>query len=155
MTFVLWLEETINEPGSTVPIPKGMTRAQFKTMFYDPIMREAMTACQWIGASRGQIDEVKETQAAIMRIKSGLSTYQIEAARLGEDFRKIFMQQAREQKMMESLNLSFNVDATKAGANDRQQTMQDNGGDGGDNGGDNTDESQSKPKNNTRKKGTK
>jgi lambda family phage portal protein len=155
VTFMLWLEEVINEPNSTVPIPKGMTRAQFKTMFYDPIMREAMTACQWIGASRGQIDEVKETQAAIMRIKSGLSTYQIEAARLGEDFRKIFMQQAREQKMMESLGLSFNVDATKAGANDRQQTMQDENGDGGDNGGDNTDESQSQPKNNTGKKGKK
>jgi lambda family phage portal protein len=148
MTFVLWLEEIINEPNSQVPIPKGMTRAQFRTMFYDPVMREAMTACQWIGASRGQIDEMKETQAAIMRIKSGLSTYQIECARLGEDFRRIFMQQAREQKMMGKLGLSFNADATQPGANDAQQTMTDNGGDNG-------DESQSQPKNNSGKKGTK
>jgi capsid protein len=28
---------------------------------------EAMSRCDWIGASRGQIDELKETQAAILR----------------------------------------------------------------------------------------
>jgi lambda family phage portal protein len=125
VTFILWLEEEIGKSTSTIPIPKGMTRAQFRTMFYDPVMREAMCACEWIGASRGQIDEVKETQAAIMRINAGLSTYQIEAARLGEDFRKLFMQRAREQKMMKSLGLEFSGDATKPGANDRQKTMQD------------------------------
>lgn len=125
VTFVLWLEEEIGKASSTIPIPKGMTRAQFRTMFYDPVMREAMCACEWIGASRGQIDEVKETQAAIMRINAGLSTYQIEAARLGEDFRKLFMQRAREQKMMKSLGLEFSGDATKPGSNDRQDTMRD------------------------------
>jgi lambda family phage portal protein len=130
MIFVLWLEEEINRNTSAIPIPKGMSRAEFRSMFYDPVMREAMCSCQWIGASRGQIDEVKETQAAIMRINSGLSTYQIECARLGEDFRKIFMQQARERKMMDDLNLTFSGDATQPGTNDRQQTMTEDGGNG-------------------------
>jgi lambda family phage portal protein len=143
MMFLLWLEEEINTRTNVIPLPKGVSRDQFRSMFYDPVMREAMSACQWIGASRGQIDEVKETQAAIMRIKSGLSTYQIECARLGEDFRKIFMQQAREQKMMTTLGLTFNADATKEGANDRQQTMTDDE--------DQADESQPKPKNDSKK----
>ena len=115
--YVLWLEERIN--AGKVKLPPGMT----KDIFYDPLMREALTACSWIGAARGQVDEVKESQAAIMRINAGLSTYQIESARLGEDFRRLFKQQAREKKMMKELGLDFQADATKPGTNDRQQTM--------------------------------
>lgn len=117
--YVLWLEERINAGG--IPMPKGMGAE----IFYDPIKREALTACDWIGASRGQIDELKETQAAVMRIASGLSTYEKECARLGEDFRRIFRQRARENSLMEKLNLSFSTDATKQGKNDAKQTMED------------------------------
>jgi len=119
MIYVLWLEEEIN--AKRVPLPKGMGAA----IFYDPLMREALTACSWVGAARGQIDEVKETQAAIMRINAGLSTYEIEAARFGEDFRALYKQQAREKKMREEYGLDFNPQATKPGANDRQQAMDD------------------------------
>ena len=117
--YMLWFEEQWN--AGLLPIPKGKT----KSLFYDPVMREALTACAWVGASRGQIDEMKETQAALLRIKGGLSTYQDEMAQLGKDFRKVFKQQAREQKMMKELGLEFNTDATKPGANDAQQTMTD------------------------------
>lgn len=129
MNFVLWLEEEINNPNSYIPLPAGVTRARFRTMFYDPMAREAICACQWIGASRGQIDEVKETQAAIMRVNAGMSTLQIECARFGEDFRRIFQQQAREKKLAKSLGLDFSGAATKPGTNDRQQTMNDNSDD--------------------------
>ena len=61
------------------------------------------------------MDELKETQAAVLRIKSGLSTYEIEASRLGYDFRDLFEQQASEKDQMEELCLSFNVDPTKGG----------------------------------------
>lgn len=126
MMYVLWLEEDVNYFKSDMPMPAGMSRTDFQKLFYDPIKREAICSCQWIGASRGQIDELKETQAAIMRIKGGLSSYQAESARLGEDFRRTFRQQAREQKMMKELGLSFSQDATQEGANDAQQTMKDN-----------------------------
>jgi lambda family phage portal protein len=129
MGYVLWLEEEVNYYSNNLPLPAGVTRAKFKSMFYDPVMREAITSCQWIGASRGQIDEVKETQAAIMRIDAGLSTYQIESARLGEDFRRIFAQRAREKKLMKSLGLEFGSNATKPGTNDRQKTMNGKKGD--------------------------
>lgn len=89
--YVLWLEEQIQR--GEVPLPAGMDRFGF----YQGLNREAFTRCTWIGASRGQIDEYKETQAAVLRIKAGLSTHEVEIARLGEDYREVFAQLRREQ----------------------------------------------------------
>ena len=121
MIYLLWLEEEIN--AKQVPLPRGFT---IDTFYTDPVAREALASCDWIGASRGQIDELKETQAAIMRIKSGLSTWEKEAARLGEDWRKLFRQQSRERKFAEGLELDFALDATMPGKNDAKQTMDSN-----------------------------
>jgi lambda family phage portal protein len=121
MMYVCWLEEEINRKDSVIPLPKNFN-------FYDPYMREALVACTWIGAGQSQIDETKETQAALMRIKGGLSTYQDEIANLGKDYRAVFQQRASEEKLIEELGLSFSLDATKPGTNDRQQTMQDANG---------------------------
>lgn len=99
MIYMLWFEEMMNA-------------GQFETMkfskapnYYDPLMAEAYTSCEWIGASRGQIDELKETQAAIMRIKSGLSTWEEELGRMGKDWRKVFVQLERERAEMEARGL--------------------------------------------------
>lgn len=109
MIYQLWLEEELN--AGNLPLPPGGAAA-----FYDPVKREALAACTWIGASRGQIDEKKETESAIMRIKAGLSTYEEECARLGNDFRRIFEQRAREEKLMVKLGLSFSAPNDKANA---------------------------------------
>lgn len=121
MIYQLWLEEEIN--AKNVPLPPGFT---IDTFYSDPVLREALCSCDWIGASRGQIDELKETQAAVMRINSGLSTWEKEAARLGEDWRRLFKQQSRERRMAKSLELEFTTQATKPGVNDAQNTMNDN-----------------------------
>lgn len=118
--YTLWLEEEINR--GDVPLPRGVGAE----IFYDPVKREALLACDWIGASRGQIDELKETQSAVMRIKSGLSTWEKECARLGEDYRRVFRQAQREKKMQEKMGLVFDSEATKPGQNDAQKTMRDN-----------------------------
>ncbi|MEW3617902.1 hypothetical protein QOZ13_29535, partial [Pseudomonas aeruginosa] len=80
----------------------------------------------WIGAARGQIDELKETQAAVMKINSGLSTWEAELARLGQDWRRVFRQQARERRMQEDLELVFAQEAKQPGANDAKNTMDSN-----------------------------
>lgn len=98
--YALWLEEELN--AGNVPMPPGMTIADYYT---DPVKREALQCADWIGASRGQIDELKETNAAIERIKNGLSTFEKECARLGEDFRRVFRQRAREDRMLKELGL--------------------------------------------------
>lgn len=97
--YSLVLEEELNK--GNVPLPKGFKIADF----YKPLMKEAFCAADWIGASRGQIDEKKETEAAILRIEAGLSTYEAEIARLGGDFRTVFRQRAREQRIKKELGL--------------------------------------------------
>lgn len=97
--YALWLEEEIG--AGNIPLPRGKKR----DWFYEPLVKDALIVCDWIGASRGQIDEYKETQAAELRISSNLSTYEKECARLGQDFREVFAQRAREKKMMEELGI--------------------------------------------------
>ena len=96
--FSLWLEEAINK-GLITSMPKNAPS------FYEGLNKEAYCACEWVGASRGQIDELKETQAAALRIRENLSTREEELGRLGKDWRKVFAQQAREKREMERLDI--------------------------------------------------
>lgn len=123
--YALVLEEEIN--AGNVPLPPGKTAAHF----YEPLMKDAYCAASWIGASRGQIDELKETQAAILRIKSGLSTYEDEVAKLGKDWREVFEQRAREEGIIKAKGLAFSMDAQREGKNQAQNTLaEDPDGDG-------------------------
>jgi len=117
--YALVLEEEIN--AGNVPLPPGKTADHF----YEPLMKDAYAACTWIGASRGQIDELKETQAAILRIKSGLSTYEIESAKLGNDWREVFEQRAREEGIIKAKGLAFSMDAQREGKKEPQNTLSD------------------------------
>ena len=113
LVYACWLEEAIN--AGEIPLPAG-AGADF---FYEGMNREALIRCSWIGASRGQIDEYKETQAADLRITSGLSTLEDEIARIGGDWRKVMRQRAREKKMSEELGLTPTAEelaAQQAGA---------------------------------------
>ena len=99
--FRLWLEEMVNGnrlttfPKSKAPILYENNSLGFRF--------DALSRCDWIGASRGQIDELKETQAAVLRINNGLSTLEEEIARLGGDWRKKLRQRARELKLVKML----------------------------------------------------
>ena len=105
--YQLWLEEEINK--GLLPLPEGKTAA----WFYEPLVKDCISACSWVGASRGQIDELKETQAALLRIKGGLSSHEAEIGRLGGDYRDTFRQLSRERKLAASLGLEFSLDAQK------------------------------------------
>lgn len=96
--YMNWLEEDINRKGSDAPMPKGVN-------FYEGMNRSAFAQCHWIGSARSQIDEVKETQAAGMRISLGISTIEDEASRLGKDWREIAQQRKREQTLNDELGL--------------------------------------------------
>lgn len=121
MIYQLVLEEWVS--ADEVPMPPGMTKDEFWT---DPTKREALASCDWIGASRGQIDEKKETEAAILRIERGLSTYEEECARLGKDFRRVFRQRAREKRMLEGLGLDFSEKVAQPAGQQVAQDEQDN-----------------------------
>lgn len=114
--FRLWFEEQLNSGALKDVLPRNAPN------FYDRLNADAYCACSWIGAPRGQIDELKETQAAISRIESGLSTYEKETARFGEDFREVFRQRQREQKMANDMGLILN---TASGGNGNNQAEND------------------------------
>lgn len=98
--FRLWLEEAINK-GQITTITKSMPN------WYDGLNADAYSTAEWIGASRGQIDELKETQAAVLRMKFGLATSEDELARLGKDWRSVYRQLAREQELRDKLGIDF------------------------------------------------
>lgn len=110
--FRNWFEEAIDRDMLSTLSP--MLRKN-PDLFYEGMNKDALCAASWIGSSRGQVDELKETQAALLRIKSGLSTWEKECARLGEDFRDVYRQRAREDRMQKKLGLSFDSEPTKPG----------------------------------------
>lgn len=99
--YRLWFEEAMN---------KGQIEALKRRnvpSFYEGLNAEAYTNCDWIGAARGQIDELKETQAAVLRIANRLSTQELEIARMtGADWRTVARQIRREQRNDEKLGLA-------------------------------------------------
>lgn len=101
------LEEMI--AAGDVPLPPGFTRGDY----YKPLMRDAFSRATWFGSGTGQIDELKETQAAILRIKAGFSTYEIEIGRLGEDYREVFEQRATEEGLIAEKKLTFDLSTNK------------------------------------------
>lgn len=119
-TFVNWFEEQVNNGGID-----SMKYSKLPNM-YDPRMMDAYTACDWIGAGRGQIDEIKETQAAALRIQAGLSTYEEELGKQGKDWRKVFKQIAREQALIEKLGIELSLSATGATATSNDNNQNDN-----------------------------
>lgn len=125
--FRLWMEEMINRN-----MIEALKRPNVPN-FYDPLMSEAYTDCDWIGASQGQVDELKETQAALARVNGGISTREDEIARFGKDHRKVFKQLAREKRRAEELGLDFSgadammgaVEAAADGENEAKEPRDD------------------------------
>lgn len=106
--FQLWLEEKVLD--GTLPMPAGVRP---RKVFYIPLVKEAMARCTWIGSGSGQIDELKETQAALLRIGGGLTTREQEIARLGHDWRPTFRQLAREKAAADKAGLVFSTVVTR------------------------------------------
>lgn len=96
--FRLWLEEAINK-GDITSMPRNAPN------WYEGMNADAYSACSWIGANQGQIDELKETQAAVLRMKYNLSTLEDEQGRMGRDWRQTLRQIKREGELKESLGI--------------------------------------------------
>jgi len=87
MVFSLAFEEALHRRELT--LPRAATRG-----FYEA--KAAWCNSEWIGSGRLAIDGLKEVKEAVLRIESGLSTYEKEMALLGEDYQETFAQQVRE-----------------------------------------------------------
>lgn len=87
--FGLLFEEMVVRKYITLP-----SRARYS--FQE--RRSAWTKSDWIGSGRLAIDGLKEVKESVLRIESGLSTYEREMAILGEDYQETFEQQVREME---------------------------------------------------------
>lgn len=94
--FVLAFEEALQRRELT--LPRNASRG-----FYEA--RAAWCNCEWIGAGRLAIDGLKEVKEAVLRIESGLSTYEKEMALMGEDYQETFAQQIRETEERKAAGL--------------------------------------------------
>ena len=122
--YRLWLEEAINQDQiETFP---ARDAGLLYTRGHQNLMFDALTQADWIGASRGQIDELKETQAAVLRIKYGLSTHEDELSRLGKDWRKVYAQLEREAKERETRNIELYEDNSVNAASGTTREADDN-----------------------------
>lgn len=98
-----WLEEQI-VTGQITSMPSGYPE------FWEDMNRDAYSQATWFSSGRGQIEEVKETQAASLRLKANLSTLEDESARLGKDWRKVLAQIARERAYAKKLGIDLNFE---------------------------------------------
>jgi lambda family phage portal protein len=94
--FSLWLEEAISR--GIIKLPRNAT-----ANFYQ--RKAAWCNSEWIGSGRLAIDGLKEVKEAVLRIESGLSTYEKEMAVMGEDYQETFSQQVRETEERKAAGL--------------------------------------------------
>lgn len=91
--YECWLEEAVNRELIDAPD------------FYDPNNRYAFSRVRWVFAGRGWVDQVKEAQAAKLRMEIGVSTLETECADQGLDWEDVLEQRKRERDRMEELGL--------------------------------------------------
>lgn len=105
-----WLSTDFNQPiyeeWLAEAVAKGRVRAP--GFFTDLAVRKAYCGAEWNGPSPGQLDPLKEVNAAKVRVHEGFSTRQSETAGLtGGDWNQNYRQRVREERMMRDGGLSM------------------------------------------------
>ena len=97
----------------------------------DPYIRLAYSGAYWRGPAQGQIDEVKEVNAANQRVLCGFSTRSEEAMKLtGLDYKDIMKAQAEEKAFAENLGLKYEPNLPGAGISENKPSEDNNAKEG-------------------------
>lgn len=110
-----WLAAKFCQPIYNEFLFEAVARGRIEApgFFDDPAIRAAYAGAEWHGPSQGQIDPLKEVNAAAIRVREGFSTRAREAAELtGTDFERSLRQRIKEERMMREGGLS-NAGSTK------------------------------------------
>lgn len=103
-----WLAADFCQPVYEIFLSEAIAGNRLKApgFFLDPLIRKAYCGAQWNGPAQGQIDPVKEVNAAEKRISIGISTRQRETIEMmGGDFDSNVAQLARENQMMKAAGI--------------------------------------------------
>jgi len=96
--YELWLDEAVASGRIVAP-----------GYFDDPAVRRAYANAKWNGPAPGQLDPMKETQAAALRVENRFSTRTRESAEMnGSDFEFNATRCAQEDKLMEGEKIDEN-----------------------------------------------
>ena len=97
--------QPIYEEWLTQAVAIGRIKAP--KFFNDPIIKKAWCSAEWNGPAAGQLDPVKEANAAKLRVENGFSTREQETMEInGGNFDRNIQQAKREQKLMKEVGLS-------------------------------------------------
>lgn len=102
-----WLAQDFCQPVFEEWLAEAVAIGRVKApgFFTDPAIRKAWSTAEWNGPAPGQVDPVKEVDAAIKRINNGLSTRERETMELtGGDFDRNIKQLKRESALMKEVN---------------------------------------------------
>lgn len=103
-------------------------RIEASGYFEDPAIRKAYSGAQWNGPTQGQLDPVKETNAARDRVNEGFSTRTKESAEMnGSDFEQNARQAKGENELMRDANYIVNdtKDAKEVDPNQKEEDKKD------------------------------
>ncbi len=98
-----WLASDFCQPIYEEWLAEAVARGRISAPGFlsDPAVRAAYCGAEWNGPSPGQIDPLKEVNAAVIRVQNCFSTRAKETAELtGGDFDQNYRQRVREEKMM-------------------------------------------------------
>ncbi|MEA5083285.1 MAG: phage portal protein [Lachnospiraceae bacterium] len=101
-----WLASDFCQPIFEEFLAEAVAKGRIKApgFFRDPTIRKAYTGAQWNGPTTGQLDPLKEVNAAIKRVENGFSTYGREAVEMtSTDFNKNITQLKRETKALQEV----------------------------------------------------
>lgn len=103
-----WLAESLCQPTYELVLRNAILRGRIAApgLLADPLLRAAWCAARWTGPSPGQIDPLKEVNAAEKRLALRLSTRTRETAELtGDDWEQVAAEFAEEEAMLEQLGI--------------------------------------------------
>lgn len=104
-----WMAQDFCQPVYEEWLAQAVSMGRIKApgFFSDPIIRKAWCGSEWNGPAAGQLDPVKEANAAQMRVDNGFSTREQETMEInGGNFDRNIQQAKREQKLMKEAGLS-------------------------------------------------
>ena len=95
-----WLAASFCQPYYERWLIEASALGRVPDVFGDYGRFRAWSACEWVGPSPGQIDELKEAEAAKLRVDEEFSTREEETARLtGGDWRQKHRQRVIEERL--------------------------------------------------------
>jgi lambda family phage portal protein len=101
-----WLSNDFCQPVYEEWLAEAVAKGRISApgFFSNPLVRKAYSKAEWNGPAQGQLDPLKEVNAAVRRITNGLSTRERESIELnGSDFYRNTQQLRQEQQIMKEV----------------------------------------------------